>query len=68
MKRICDRRIDLEFPVSLIQTGVDRFTVTYGKQTKSGLDYAQAACEYGACVMHALACAGKLDNHERGRA
>lgn len=66
MNRICDRRVDLAFPVSLVQTGVDRFTVTYGQQIKRGLNYGQAAAEYGACVMHALACEGKLDNRERG--
>lgn len=60
--------VDGQYPVTLIQTGLDRFTVTYGKQVKAGLSYAQAADEYGCCVMHALACAGKLDNRERRRA
>ncbi len=66
MKRVCDHRTDLAFPIKLVQTGVDKFTVQYGKQVRKGLDYSQAAAEYGACVMHALACDGKLDNRERG--
>lgn len=54
-----------QFDVTLIQTGIDRFTVTYGKQVKERLNYAQAAMEYGSCIMHALACDGKLDNREK---
>lgn len=57
--------IEHQHPVSLIQTGLDRFTVVYGKQATVGLSYAQAADEYGSCVMHALACAGRLDNRTR---
>jgi len=53
------------FPVLLHQTGLDRFKVTYGKQIKSGLNYSDAAHELGACLMHAMACDGKLDNRER---
>ena len=52
--------------ISLIQTGVDRFTVKYFKQIKERLTYSQAALELGACIMHALACDGKLDNREPG--
>jgi hypothetical protein len=60
MHRICDRRVDLA--VSLMQIGVDKFTVTYGSETTRVLTYVEAAKEYGLCVMHALACEGKLDN------
>ncbi len=67
MKTICHETIIVQqWPVRLIQNGVDSFTVTYGKQTKSKLNYAQAALEYGACIMHALACEGKLDNRDKG--
>ena len=52
--------------IKLIQTGVDSFTVVYGLQTKKSLRYVAAATELGACIMHALACDGKLDNRERG--
>lgn len=37
--------------------------VTYGKQIKSNLTYAQAAKELGECIFHHLACEGKLDNN-----
>ena len=53
-------------PIQLIQTGKDSFTVVYFKQVKKRLTYQQAACEYGACIMHALACEGKLDNRMKG--
>lgn len=52
--------------VKVTQTGIDRFTVTYGLQVKKGLNYEQAAREFGYCVFHALACDGMLDNRERG--
>lgn len=65
-KTTCHEIGDLAFPIRLEQTGVDRFTVTYGKQVKRGLTYNDAALEYGAAIMHALACDGKLDNRERG--
>lgn len=52
--------------VKVEQTGVDRFTVTYGLQIRRGLNYTQAAHEFGECVFHALACDGLLDNRERG--
>jgi hypothetical protein len=54
--------------VKVIQTGIDRFTVQYGLQVKKGLNYGQAAREFGECVFHALACDGLLDNRERGEA
>ena len=53
-------------PIALTQQGIDRFTVTYWKQIKAGLTYGQAATELGACIMHAVACGGKLDNREKG--
>ena len=55
-----------EAKISLEQTGLDRFTVTYFLQVKDQLNYSQAAHELGACIMHHLACEGKLDNRERG--
>lgn len=38
------------------------FRVTYWKQVKSNLTYAEAAHELGECIFHALACDSKLDN------
>lgn len=52
----------IPFGVQLLQSGKDNFSVTYGKQIKHGLTYANAASELGAAIMHALACDGKLDN------
>ena len=40
------------------------FRVTYGKQVRDHLLYDDAATELGACLMHALACEGLLDNGE----
>lgn len=54
-----------QFTVQLMQRGKDNFTVTYGKQVKEGLDYGKAALELGACIMHALACDGLLDNRHK---
>jgi len=50
-------------PISIaVSKDGKRFTVTYWKQRKTGLTYEQAAQEFGECVMHALACDGKLDS------
>lgn len=65
---VCIQHTDLAFPISLSQQGPDNFTVVYGKQIRRNLSYAQAAVEYGACVMHALACMGRLDNRTRAEA
>lgn len=46
--------------VQIYQTAPNQFTVRYGKSTSIHLNYGQAAVEYGRCVMHALARAGKL--------
>lgn len=52
--------------VELIQNGKDNFTVRYFKQVTDMLTYSQAATELGSCIMHALACEGKLDNRRKG--
>jgi hypothetical protein len=52
--------------IELRQRGRNNFTVRYGLQVKSGLDYAQAAAELGACIMHLAACNSTLDNREKG--
>jgi hypothetical protein len=54
--------------IQLIQTGVDRFKVIYGKQVESGLNYSDAAHELGACIMHRQACEGELDNRTEAEA
>jgi hypothetical protein len=65
MKRTCFE-IEVEFPIKLMQTGVDKFTVIYGKQVSENLNYAGAASELGASIMHGLSCQGKLDNRLEG--
>lgn len=63
MKRHLAFALDsVAFGVQLEQTGFDRFTVTYGKQVKTGLDYRAAAHELGLCIFHALACDGHISN------
>ncbi|UFS66927.1 hypothetical protein LO749_20755 [Paracoccus denitrificans] len=52
--------------VTLQQRGKDNFLVRYGKQVYAGLRYAEAAAQYGACVMHQAACDGLLDNRAKG--
>lgn len=52
----------LAFTITLEQQSPKHFRVTYGKQVKSGLAYREAATDLGCCIMHALACDGKLDN------
>ena len=52
--------------IELRQQGVDRFSVRYGLELKTGLNYADAAAELGACIMHKAACDGALDNREPG--
>jgi len=64
MKTTCITLTDLAFPVTVVQTAKNRFTVTYGKQVKAGLSYSAAAREFGLCVFHALACDSQLDNEK----
>lgn len=54
--------------IELQQTGFNRFSVVYGLQVKSGLNYGAAAAELGECLMHFQACEGKLDNRTKGEA
>ncbi len=54
------------FPIQLFQRGKDSFRVVYGLQITDHLTYAQAATELGACIMHALALEGRLDNRMLG--
>jgi len=61
-KQLCIELPDLAFPVKLEQTGLNSFTVTYGLQVRKYLCYTQACTELGACIMHALACDGKLSS------
>lgn len=56
---------DLPFPITLKQSngaGTHVFSVTYGKQERQRLTYAEAAKELGECIMHAATCAGLVDS------
>lgn len=64
-KRICWTNDDIDSKIELVQNGKDLFTVVYGKQIESGLDYRGAALELGRSIMHALACVGRLDNRDK---
>jgi hypothetical protein len=60
---ICFQADNFAFPIKLEQNRKTlKFKVTYGLQIKDGLSYEKAALELGACIMHAAACNGKLDN------
>ena len=50
--------------IVLLQNEPDNFTVQYGAEVESNLDYSQAAKSIGFCVMHALSCDGKINNEE----
>ena len=52
--------------ITLSQQGRNNFSVEYGKQLAQMMPYNEAALELGACIMHALACDGKLDNRLKG--
>lgn len=56
----------IAWDITLTQQGRDRFTVQYGAQVKKDMDYVAAAHELGACIFHALACEGNLDNRKKG--
>ena len=55
-----------QYSVSLWQNTDDtaRFAVAYGCEFDTNLHYAGAAETYGAAVMHALTCAGRLEAEE----
>lgn len=67
-KHLCVEYADGDYEVRLFQTGFEKFTVEYGKSVKRTMTYVEAATEFGLCVMHSAACAGKLDNRNRSDA
>jgi hypothetical protein len=58
-------KLDLAYPIEVLQAGKDNFTVIYGKQIRTHLTYSQAAKAFGESVFHALACDQKLDNSDK---
>lgn len=63
--RLVKRLEGMPFSVAIHQVGHLRFRITYGKQVMDGLNYAEAAREFGLCVFHALACEGLLKQPEK---
>ena len=63
MKR-CYSLLDLDVHLEQSESKAGLFRVTYGLHVESGLDYVQAAHEFGECVFHALAWESKLDNEK----
>jgi predicted SAM-dependent methyltransferase len=55
----------LVFPLQLVtcatRSKLNRFGVIYHKHVKLHLTYAEAAKEFGECLMHNLTCDGKLE-------
>ncbi len=51
-----------DYPITLYQATNGLFTVQYGKQLDTALDYAEAAAKLGEAIMHACACDGLIDN------
>ena len=51
-----------EYPVSLAQQGNKLFTVAYGADVKTDLHYQHACIQLGSAILHALACAGQINN------
>jgi hypothetical protein len=52
------------YNIVLQQNDCDNFTVQYGAEIESNLDYSQAAKSMGFCIMHALSCDGKINDEE----
>lgn len=63
-RRTCWENADImpQWPIRLYQDGRDNFAVQYGQQLDERLSYGQATAKLGQAIMHALACAGELDN------
>lgn len=55
---------DGDADVTLYRCEDGSYSVAYGKQVTTGLDYAAAATDFGKCVFHSLACVGKLDDEQ----
>lgn len=60
--RLLTTFVDGDHRVKLIQRTNGLFRVVYGQQLMDNLDYAEAYKEFGSCVFHSLASAGKLNN------
>ena len=48
------------YKITLMQNSKDEFVVQYGYHQYITKNYAEAAKELGQCILHALACEGKI--------
>lgn len=58
--RYCGVRLIRQSPPRFNYRG-GSWAVVYGLQVKEGLTRAEAAAEYGECLMHAMECDGRFD-------
>jgi len=58
MKRTYKVKIPHQYAVTITRLKGGKFSVRYGKQVSSQMEYAEAAREFGECVFHALGCSG----------
>lgn len=61
-ERLLHEVTNLDHNVQLIRVSKHSFTVKYGLHITTELTYAQAAKEYGQCILHSAACCGLLDD------
>ena len=52
----------MDYDVELFNTGVGKFAVKYGSQVKKGLNYEQAAKEFGQRCFHSMVSAGIIEH------
>ncbi len=52
---------NLSYPVSIQRTGSNKYTITYGKQVETNLNWPRAVKSLGECIAHSLCCMGKFD-------
>jgi gamma-glutamyl:cysteine ligase YbdK (ATP-grasp superfamily) len=64
MKHNAFSQVIAGYTITLTQTGKHRFTVTYGHEETKNLNYNEAAERLGYCILHALACEGKIAINE----
>lgn len=64
MKIVHETTIQGQHPIRLLQRASGLFDVHYGFHTQGvRLSQAEAAKEYGHCVMHALQCSGLIEDY-----
>jgi len=61
MKTVIETTVENQYSVTVAQHRNSAFTVTYGADITSGLDWVDAAHRYGECVFHALQCQGLIE-------